>query len=127
MTVPSIAKSPCASCPYRRDAPSGMWHESEYEKLPLYDGETWEQSPNLFLCHQRDGNVCAGWIACHDPHELLALRLQAVDPAVFEYRSPIPVFASGQEACDHGLRDCDAPGPRALRQMRKIEQKRGLK
>jgi hypothetical protein len=55
--------------------PSGIWAAEEYDKLPLYDGETFEQAPHLFMCHQRDGSLCGGWLACHDPHELLALRL----------------------------------------------------
>lgn len=95
--------SPCGSCPYRRDVPPGIWHPSEYDKLPAYDGETWEQSPSLFLCHQRDGHLCAGWLACHDTDHLLALRLHRVDPSAFGYVSPVPVFGSGAEARDHGL------------------------
>ena len=49
----SVAKVPCGSCPYRRDVPSGIWEQHEYDKLPEYDGQTWEQNPALFLCHQR--------------------------------------------------------------------------
>lgn len=25
---------PCDTCPYRQDAPSGLWSASEYAKLP---------------------------------------------------------------------------------------------
>ena len=28
-----VAQSPCTSCPYRRDAPAGVWDKSDYEKL----------------------------------------------------------------------------------------------
>ena len=54
----------CASCPYRKDVPSGIWEQSEYDKLPKYDGETWEQAGALFMCHLRDGCLCGGWLAC---------------------------------------------------------------
>ncbi|MFD7961193.1 DUF6283 family protein [Streptomyces zaomyceticus] len=37
------APRPCASCPYRRDVPSGVWSRGDYVKLPLYDGPTWTQ------------------------------------------------------------------------------------
>lgn len=111
----SVARSPCSSCPYRRDVPSGVWGENEYDKLPHYDGETWEQDMSLFMCHQRDGRLCAGWLACHGPGDLLALRFWAddVDPAVWRYRSDVPVFGSGAEAREHGIRDIENPGPEA--------------
>ena len=121
----SVAKIPCGSCPYRCDVPSGLWHRDEYENLPGYDGQTWEQSPNLFLCHQRDGNLCAGWLACHDPRELLALRLHAreVNPAVFAYETDTPVFKSGADAARHGMREVAAPGPRASRMIAGLNRK----
>ena len=47
------AKSPCGSCPYRQDVPSGVWAASEYEKLPAYDApETFMQPPGLFIREQ---------------------------------------------------------------------------
>jgi len=96
--------------------PSGVWARSEYDKLPLYDGETWEQSIAIFMCHQRDGRLCAGWLACHDPTQLLALRASRnIHSSVFEYTTPVPVFASGAEARAHGLRDLKQPGGRALK------------
>ncbi|MCC9181145.1 DUF6283 family protein [Mycolicibacterium mageritense] len=80
MGVP--APRPCASCPYRRDAPSGIWDASEYRKLPAYDGEAQDQPLNLFVCHQTNGDdpnarLCGGWVACHGG-ELMALRLAVI-------------------------------------------------
>lgn len=104
------AAAPCGSCPYRRDVPSGVWDETEYAKLPRYDGETWSQEPTVFLCHQQDGRACAGWVGTHDMAESFGLRmavqmglieLQDVD-AFLDYASPVPLFGSGQEAADHG-------------------------
>lgn len=116
------AKSPCGTCPYRRDVPSGVWDASEYAKLPDYDAPTALQPPGLFLCHQADGRVCAGWAGCHDGHELLALRmaaLQGMSPDEVantrDYTSAMPLFGSGQEAADHGMARIDDPDPKAKR------------
>lgn len=127
------AKAPCKSCPYRRDVPSGVWHASEYGKLPNYDGEMHEQALKgaigRFDCHQRDGCLCAGWVGTHGAGNLLALRLQAdkVDPAVWDYESPVPLFASGQEACDHGKREIKRPSVKASRVINRLVKKHGLK
>lgn len=124
------ARNPCGSCPYRRDVPSGVWDASEYEKLPRYDGETFEQPPGLFLCHQQTGRVCAGWVGCHDMGQSLALRLGALHldrqslEAIFEYESPVPLFASGAEAAEHGMRDVEAPGAGAIKAMDKLKRRR---
>jgi hypothetical protein len=119
------AHVPCASCPYRRDVPSGIWHSSEYRKLPEYDGETWEQSPLPFYCHQRDGNLCAGWVGCHGPRELLALRIVArvLDPSTWTYISPVPLFGSGREAMQHGMAEIKSPGAKARRLLVKLARK----
>ncbi|WP_067904162.1 DUF6283 family protein [Nocardia vaccinii] len=71
------APRPCSSCPYRRDAPSGVWDAEEYEKLRLYDLDMAFQPPRLFQCHQADFDsgvrrLCAGWAGCHGS-ELLGL------------------------------------------------------
>ena len=126
------AKAPCKSCPYRRDVPSGVWAAAEYERLPDYDGEIIEQlmkgATGLFGCHQANGDLCAGWVATHGPHNLVALRLHAdkVHRSVWDYESPVPVFASGQEACDHGKAKIDEPDEGAKRVVKRLMRKRGL-
>jgi len=130
-TPPGPGKAPCGTCPYRRDVPAGVWDASEYEKLPAYDGETWEQAMKgaigLFYCHQQDGNLCAGWVGCHDMDQMLALRISRVDPSTFDYVSPVPLFASGQEACDHGMSGVLDPGKDALLAIKKLRTKRRRK
>jgi hypothetical protein len=127
---PKPSAAPCGSCPYRRDVPSGIWSPEEYAKLPAYDGETGEQVAKgafaLFYCHQNDGALCAGWAGCHDTDHLLALRLNRVDPSAFGYRSPVPLFASGQEAAEHGLAEVDAPSDAARFAIRKLLGRRRL-
>jgi Family of unknown function (DUF6283) len=123
--LPKPAKSPCKTCPYRKDVPSGIWDETEYQKLPLYDGQTFEQqTTSLFFCHQQDGHLCAGWAGCHDPQELLALRLHEVDPATYDYRSPTPLFASGAEAAAHGMANINDPDVKARNAISRLQRKR---
>lgn len=113
---------PCGSCPYRRDVPAGVWAPEEYAKLTEYDKETWEQPTGMFMCHQRDGCLCSGWLTSHDREELLALRLHSarVDPSVWTHTHNVPCFDSGADAAAHGLRDVEEPGEAAQDIMRKL-------
>ena len=115
--TPKPPKVPCGSCPYRKDVPAGRWAREEYEKLPLYDGETWEQPFGLFMCHQRDGCLCGGWLMTHDRDHLLALRITPVDESTWEYAPNVEVFASGAEAAAHGISGIEDPSPEAKRKM----------
>ncbi|MEU3756762.1 DUF6283 family protein [Streptomyces olivoreticuli] len=132
------APRPCESCPYRRDVPSGVWAHDEYEKLRRYDVPTVEQPPRLFQCHQADADsavarICAGWAGCHDGAHLLALRIgilegsidEATYQATIEYESPVPLFASGNEAADHGQTDINDLREDAERLVAKIIRTRG--
>jgi hypothetical protein len=79
----------------------------------------------LFMCHQRDGNLCSGWLACHDPQELLALRFPGrVDESAYNYTTDVPVFASGREAHDHGVKEIPSLGTKATKMMQGIIKKR---
>jgi hypothetical protein len=124
------APRPCESCPYRRDVPSGVWAADEYEKLPAFDAPTYHQPWSLFLCHQQNGRLCAGWVGCHDMDHSLALRLHAsslgaeVVTACLDYTSPVPLFKTGSEAATHGLAELERPGDGAQRVMSKISRRR---
>jgi len=126
----TCAKAPCKTCPYRKDVPSGVWAQEEYDKLKTYDGEVFEQlekgALGRFDCHQRDGMMCAGWIATHGPQNLLALRVDAANiaPEVWNYKSPVPVFGSGAEAAKHGVRDIKRPGADARNAINRLIRKR---
>lgn len=125
------APRPCSYCPYRQDSPSGLWSETEYVKLPPYDLETPYQPMEAFGCHQQDRRLCAGWVAVHDMEESLALRvavgvgnIHAEDlDAIFDYTTDVPVFASGEDACIHGMRDIEHPGREAKDAIRRLRRK----
>lgn len=119
---------PCASCPYRQSVPSGVWDASEYAKLPQYDGDTASQFPAAFFCHQQDGSVCSGWLGHTDPGQLLGVRLGVMrgllDESCLDYRTDVPLFASGAEAAEHGMKEIKSPGRAAQETMRKIVRKK---
>lgn len=127
------APRPCTSCPYRRDVPSGIWAAEEYAKLPDYDHPTEMQPLGAFLCHQQDGRLCAGWVACHDMVHSLGLRMLALQGGIsgeevhrtIIYRTDVPIFASGAEAAMHGLRDLKNPDEKARKLVAKLERKLG--
>ena len=129
--VKAPAPNPCGSCPYRRDVPPGVWAEEEYAKLPGFDGETWEQTPAIFLCHQQDGRLCAGWVACHDMAESFGLRMAVgtgtispeVADSLLDYATTVPLFETGAEAAAHGLSEIEEPGAKARRTIDKLVQR----
>lgn len=131
------APRPCESCPYRRDVPAGIWAGEEYAKLRRYDADTPGQPQSMFQCHQADAEsdarrVCAGWAGCHDGEGLLSLRLALLSGridsvtywAVVEYKTPVPLFPSGNAAADHGESGIDEPVAEACRLIRKISRTR---
>lgn len=128
--IRTCAKAPCKTCPYRRDVPSGVWAKEEYEKLKTYDGSIADQVSNgalgRFDCHQRDGKLCAGWIATHRADRLLAIRMMDNEASeeLFEYVSPVPVFNSGAEAAAHGMRDIKRPRAAARNAIERLIRKR---
>lgn len=126
------ARTPCVTCPYRRDVASGVWEREEYEKLPRYDGPTMTQPPSAFYCHAQNGRLCSGWVGCHDMNESHGLRVGHIVGhlsdedvnAAFDYECPVPLFGSGAEAAEHGLRDVETPGREAIRAIKKVTARR---
>ena len=115
-----VRPTPCESCPYRRDVPSGVWAPEEYAKLLPFDRPTAEQPIGGFLCHTAPGSWCHGWAVVHttrgNEFDLLALRLQPCRvPA-----AAVPLFGSGREAAEHGLRDVKRPKARAVKAVARL-------
>lgn len=130
MTKPiDVAKEPCSSCPYRRDVPSGLWHRSEYKKLPEYDEGAEPPSIALFLCHQTNATgretVCRGWLSVH--RNSIAVRLALMQGNVTEKqvraRVATELHESGDAACAAGLLRIRRPGKDAEVLREKLLQK----
>ncbi|MFE7439306.1 DUF6283 family protein [Streptomyces chartreusis] len=120
------------------------------ESAPRYDPANADSDPaatalthptsrwrcSRFQCHQHDADsgmarVCGGWAACHGPGLLApraALVQVRIDPTTFqaitEYTLPVPLFATGTQAAEHGRRDIDLPGEEAAGAMDKITRNR---
>ena len=58
-------KTPCKSCPYRKDAKLGFWHAQEFIDL-LHNDEDGGFTAPLYGCHgsakQAEPSICAGWL-----------------------------------------------------------------
>lgn len=125
---------PCTTCPYRCDVPSGIWAAEEYAKLPAYDQPTWQQPSALFMCHQKTGGLCTGWLQSHanraHEYDLLALRLsQNLDSkAVSKVALVAPavkLFRTGAAAMRHGMKRLAKPDRKAKVAIERIVRKRG--
>jgi hypothetical protein len=74
--------APCASCPYRKDAPIGLWHRSEFENLVAQDAN--EYGGALFGCHEfrkkprSEHRPCAGWLLDQKRRHVPSIQLRLV-------------------------------------------------
>lgn len=130
-----VANSPCTSCPYRKDVPSGVWHKSEYEKLREYDepprGSSEIPATALFLCHQTpeigQQTACRGWLTVHC--ESVAVRLAVlkgdVTPEQVYAEVKEPLYKSGNEAADAGIKQIKRPGKKARKIVARLAGKGG--
>lgn len=67
-------KSPCSSCPYRKDAKLKLWAKEEF--IDLLKSEQ-DQIGKVYGCHKQNGSTCIGWLINQDQRNLpsIALRL----------------------------------------------------
>ena len=122
------ASVPCSTCPYRKDVPSGVWDASEYAKLRDYDNN---EAFATFHCHQEaeigKPTVCRGWLSVH--FESVAARLAVLNEKVTVeelYAEPlVPLYASGNEAADAGMKDIKRPKAKARKAIDRLSKKRG--
>ena len=128
MTTPlHVLPSPCTSCPYRRDTPSGVWHESEYEKLRSYDTN---EAFAVFLCHHSTeagkNTVCRGWLSVHD--ESVAARLAVARGEITNEQRYAkvaePLYKSGNKAADAGMAGIKRPGRKARKVIERLKRTR---
>ena len=70
--------SPCASCPYRRDAKLGFWDAREFVRLLETERDL---MGSVYGCHQdnkkaQDVRACAGWLLDQRARNVPSLRLR---------------------------------------------------
>jgi Family of unknown function (DUF6283) len=82
----------------------------------------------MLFCHGTPELVCAGWAAVHGSQRSLGLRVAALRghdvTAVLEYRTDVPLFASGHEAAEHGRSGIEDPGEDARQAVGKVGRAR---
>jgi Family of unknown function (DUF6283) len=124
------AQRPCTYCPYKKSTPSGLWAESEYEKLRGYDLPTDKQPFAVFACHEAADRLCAGWCGTHDMDENMGLRIAALTSmtpedlrAARDYVSPEPLWESGEAAYAHGVARIENPDAAAQAGSEKLRPK----
>lgn len=72
-------KKPCASCPYRKDAPLGFWDKSHFDKLSADDADPLNGA--IYQCHgtrkRPEGtDVCAGWLLDQKRRNIPSIQLR---------------------------------------------------
>lgn len=120
----AMNREPCASCPYRRDTPPGIWAAEEYRKLPAWD--TQFGGNGVFLCHHTPQierkTVCRGWLVVHGDN--ITARLTAMSGVELTEENKkmtvAPLYRSGAEACKAGLRGVARPPEKAKAVIQKI-------
>lgn len=94
-------KSPCASCPYRRDARPEFWHPEEFIRLRANDADPIRGS--MYACHEgrklahEERSMCAGWLLDQKRRGLPAIQLRLLLTQSEEARAAI------EEVSDNGL------------------------
>jgi hypothetical protein len=96
-----------------------VWSAAEYDKLRDYDAPTYAQPTAAFSCHATPEHLCNGW-AVVGGYDLLAIRLLELRGPVAIPAESVPLFATGNEAADHGQRDIDNPSPEACAAVERL-------
>lgn len=76
--------------------------------------------------------MCAGWVAVHDMDHTLAIRFAIVTnrlPAdvmqvIADYKTDVPLFSSGKEAAEHGLKEIKHVSKPARDKIHKITRRK---
>lgn len=102
-------REPCASCPYRIDAPLELWSPVEFEGLLASERS---QLGKLYGCHEfnkrRDeAQICIGWLLNQRERNIpsIVLRMKLITSAearacTEEASSPVPLYESVEAMCE---------------------------
>jgi Family of unknown function (DUF6283) len=129
----AVNKSPCSSCPYRKDTPPAVWDAEEYEKLRTYDDDSLDTAFAIFMCHQGPmiGKelVCKGWLNVHP--DCIAVRIALSRGKISvedrDHQTDVPLYASGNEAANAGMKGIRRPGRAARSVIGKLSALRARK
>lgn len=66
-------KSPCKSCPYRKDAKLAFWSRDEFKDLLVNEVDYFGAT---YLCHQKNGSICVGFLMNQDARGFPSIRLR---------------------------------------------------
>lgn len=87
---------PCEACPYRKDAPTGIWDAAEFANVQAQD----HQFGNTFGCHlgatrpKEEWQPCVGWLADQKRRGVPNINLRLV---LISNKSAGPVFEKVNE------------------------------
>ncbi len=79
--------TPCAKCPYRKDAPLALWSREEFTRLMETEADL---VGSVFGCHNNDATVCRGWFLDQRRRYYPSIRLRVllatsnIDPVALE-------------------------------------------
>ena len=71
---------PCNSCPYRKDAPVGLWDPSEFQNLLAAERDPMRGS--IFACHGEakkapaERKLCVGWLLDQKARNMPSIQLR---------------------------------------------------
>ena len=121
-----VNPNPCDTCPYRKDTPSGIWHRSEYEKLPQWDDPN--KFAGVFHCHNQTEDrptVCRGWMEVHEANLQVRLcaRLQIEFNEHNSQPTAVPLHESGEAAMQAGIKAIRKPSAKAKLKVGKLLRK----
>lgn len=68
-------RSPCEKCPYRKDAPRGLWHPDEFRRLLASENEAMGR---VYGCHKQNGRPCIGWLLDQRERGCPSIRLRLI-------------------------------------------------
>lgn len=108
-------KSPCESCPYRRDARQEFWHPAEFVGLLANDADP--VMGKMYACHEgkklahEDRSMCAGWLLDQKRRGLPSIQLRLLLTQSEEARAMLEeVNADGLDLYDSIEEMCEANG-----------------
>lgn len=102
--------APCEKCPYRRDAPIGLWAREEFERLLESDVDTLGV---MYGCHKGNGHFCAGWLLDQRARDFPSVALRARKAIDRELAVGLRrLHAGGHELYDSVEEMCAANGAR---------------